>query len=608
MSRLTHPTPSRFALCALLLCACARAALAASSSLPMDYYLQRGLIPAPPPAAASAKSKSYATDPLTPCTEDHILNTSGSFSVDLRQVDGVVNERIILENCGTVPILDPWVSVNGKRNWFDAASMVAEAVGSETTPEKRAFRIWRFVRDNRFHWYPADIGSEVHDPAKLINVYGYGFCDDAALVTEALWRTAGFTQTRVWGLGGHVVPEVYYDGAWHVFDADLEVFYPTADRLSVAGVRDCMYKAALVTPISGATVAGIYSSGDDNTIYASHGAVTHAMSFFLRPGERLSRHWTNWGKCRLSQDASPPPIYGNGRLSYAPRLNDPAALAELGASNLAWVPGDTPAVRRPDPTAPGVLTVCMRAPYVFVGGSITVKLQAPTDSDRLKLEFSLDGSEWTVLGRCAGPLADYWSYTLDDQIAPPGDPACYQYWLRLTLAGPTAELGLEDLFSVGEIQCAPLALPALEPATDNRVSVAFGAEPGAALRVTQEFQALKGVAPDSAITLLPPVLGKSGAQSDSLFSWAFSSPVLDGYEALISRDSEGVLPASPVLWRWCGAASSWVADDQWLLPNRPYYWRVRYRDQFGAWRPWSPSAAFTLKPPPAAARDWARYK
>ena len=68
----------------------------------------------------------------------------------------------------------------------------------------------------------------VHDPIKTFNVYGYGMCCCAASNVEALARYVGL-EARGWALNAHNVPEVYYDGAWHLLDASLVNYFPKAD-------------------------------------------------------------------------------------------------------------------------------------------------------------------------------------------------------------------------------------------------------------------------------------------------------------------------------------------------------------------------------------------
>jgi hypothetical protein len=63
-------------------------------------------------------------------------------------------------------------------------------------------------------------GEWVLDPIKIFNVYGYTMCSVSAANMACLARCAGLP-ARVATVRDHVVPEFYYDGAWHMLDADL---------------------------------------------------------------------------------------------------------------------------------------------------------------------------------------------------------------------------------------------------------------------------------------------------------------------------------------------------------------------------------------------------
>ena len=68
----------------------------------------------------------------------------------------------------------------------------------------------------------------VLDPIKLFNVYGYTLCSVSAANMACLARYAGL-KARNTTIVAHVVPEFFYDGAWHMLDADLVEYFPKAD-------------------------------------------------------------------------------------------------------------------------------------------------------------------------------------------------------------------------------------------------------------------------------------------------------------------------------------------------------------------------------------------
>src|SRR5262249_37298742 len=92
------------------------------------------------------------------------------------------------------------------------------------TDREKALAAWRTTvtfqhQDAPPHEYLQN-ESAVPDPIKLFNVYGYSFCSVTSCDVEALARYAGL-RARGWGINGHSVPEVYWDGAWHLLDASL---------------------------------------------------------------------------------------------------------------------------------------------------------------------------------------------------------------------------------------------------------------------------------------------------------------------------------------------------------------------------------------------------
>lgn len=80
--------------------------------------------------------------------------------------------------------------------------------------------------------------SNVQDPIKVFNVYGYSFCSVASGDVAALARYAGL-KARGWAINQHSVPEVFWDGGWHMLDASL-VNYFTKEDGEIASVEEIM--------------------------------------------------------------------------------------------------------------------------------------------------------------------------------------------------------------------------------------------------------------------------------------------------------------------------------------------------------------------------------
>jgi len=87
------------------------------------------------------------------------------------------------------------------------------------TPPVKAAKIYAFVKYRRRHRSALFENKIQHEPAYFFSVYGSGICDDAASNFLFLAQRAGLTARTRW-MPGHVMAEVFYDGAWRVYDAD----------------------------------------------------------------------------------------------------------------------------------------------------------------------------------------------------------------------------------------------------------------------------------------------------------------------------------------------------------------------------------------------------
>jgi hypothetical protein len=136
-------------------------------------------------------------------------------------------------------------------------------------------KLWRFIRDSVYHNVPLNNTRWLYDPWAVISSQGWGFCGHVSAAYVRIARAAGY-EARVWGLNGHVVPEIKIDGRWQVYDPDLAVYYLTENH-EVAGIADLVSKPDLISAPVAAIFAGttyefpyspvvteIYASSADN--------------------------------------------------------------------------------------------------------------------------------------------------------------------------------------------------------------------------------------------------------------------------------------------------------------------------------------------------------
>jgi hypothetical protein len=78
-------------------------------------------------------------------------------------------------------------------------------------------------------------GTELSDPIRQFNDYGFTMCSTVSGVNCSMWDQLGL-KAKFWDLHNHTVAECYYDGAWHMYDNSMSALYTTCDGTRLAGV------------------------------------------------------------------------------------------------------------------------------------------------------------------------------------------------------------------------------------------------------------------------------------------------------------------------------------------------------------------------------------
>ena len=357
--------------------------------------------------------------------------TAPSASYDVRSPGkNALNRRLTLRNLDPRVAVMPYLRERGSPDLRSTEGMARSILEPGMTPERKSIAAWKLLVDRTYHYWPPRDDAEVHDPVKFINVYGYGFCDDAAQNFAALCEAAGL-RARVWGLNGHVVAESYYDGAWHMFDVDMGCYFRGAGG-RILGVEDLAKDPSSITatpytPTGYATkdVAKLYTTTADNGVWP-RGEIKpgHRIEPVLEPGDAVT---FDFGPARLvhnvfAPDQPPPPRAANGTLTRTVKL--PAN----GAGRLVRVVW----------------------PYVILGGGLELG-----DDPAPDVRISADGADWTPLAtRAEGATRKLgftpWFVARQD----------VRYHFSLRIAGAPGEARLTVLF-----QFAPRAVPVVRPGT-----------------------------------------------------------------------------------------------------------------------------------------------
>jgi hypothetical protein len=107
--------------------------------------------------------------------------------------------------------------------------------------------------DGTYHFWPSAenegqprLRRSCTDPIKILNAYGWAICGQMSHMLQAIWIAAGL-KARLYGLPGHALCEVFYDGRWHHVDVDMWSWFRTPQgHLASAYELACNARALIV--------------------------------------------------------------------------------------------------------------------------------------------------------------------------------------------------------------------------------------------------------------------------------------------------------------------------------------------------------------------------
>ena len=462
-----------------------------------------------------------------------------------RAADSTVKPGVV---CHVKVLSDKVDDVSSLEAW--KASFIKDGMSEQ----EKAVAIWKSVASFQYqdNTPPQEFlthEDNVYDPIKMFNVYGYGICCYASAHVEGLGRYLGM-KGRGWGINCHSVCELNYDNSWHLFDSSLIGYFPKADG-KVASIEEVTngildwYKAnpALYDGKHGidqklrefqrgdsdtawkvrgpeilsrcstydargwwpAGTHGWYSTmqeydgsgggaGGKAFIYDYGALLGYEVNIELRPGEKLTRNWSNKG-LHVQMDVAPkdppssltqqtgkgfqrhtpqfgdlaPGRIGNGTLEYnVPLTSGEFRSGALTAENLAVTAEDkaAPAVHVKDAANAGVLIVRMPCSYVYLSGKVNLKAVVGNGGE-IGVEFSdNNGLDWKELKKISATGSE----ELDIKA---NVYRHYDYRLKFTLKG--AGTGLDELKISHDIQHSQRPLPALAQG-DNKITFSTGAQ------------------------------------------------------------------------------------------------------------------------------------
>jgi len=373
--------------------------------------------------------------------------------------------------------------------------------------------------------------ANVRDPIKLFNVYGYG-TDASSASLILLWRHLGFP-ARAWTVNRWgMVPEVFYDQAWHAYDPIMVCWFRKPDS-SIASVeelaqgvrnwyethpelkgdqpklrtflkengvaqgpeilRDCPtydQQGNFRFSYFGWYTAMLLYDGSNKTpfLYEESATLGYRVNNQLHRGETLTLRWSNSGK-HANQDGAGgmsemlTAAVGKGVLHFTPACGD-LANGRIGNGTLDWSPPLDPDLIANALVAQNIIAASGALRPQDGSNPATLVLRRASSYLFLGGQVAFDATiaaKGGITVELSDDLGHSWSQL--SRITVPGPASIdlaatlrrYEYRLRLVLDGKGTSLS--TLHIINDIQHSQRALPALAEGI-NHINGSTGPDEG----------------------------------------------------------------------------------------------------------------------------------
>lgn len=542
------------------------------------------------------------------------------------------NRFMRIENIGDTDIVNPWITVNDKRNWQTLKDIADEATAGLSIERDKARAIWEFQRNHRFH--ATTWGKESDDAVKVFNIYGYTLCGNDANTISDLWKAAGLKTRRGYPVG-HSVAEAFYNGEYHLLDGDEHAIYLRRDNETIASEAEIVRDHDLVKRTHTYGISRKDSQATDEfsaSLYGYEGKrsgerggrSTHSMKYILRPGESMEWRWDHIGK-EYTSGTEPPEnrwrkngegslrVWGeqaydnmrNGVMRYKPDLTNPVSHKGMESeSNMAAYDGGI----CPDKEGqPAKITWKIASAYVIVGGKIRVRFHRAGVEDLFKIKLSSDGKEWETIWTTQNTGKFSEEVVFDDRLSPRGTPQ-YSYFLQVEIRAETdrSHVGIDSIEFITDVQMSLLGLPELELG-ENLIKYTDETEGSRQIRIAHSWMERTAWRRPSVPKQIAPTHDAIVEGTRVKFNWnppddPESSKVVD-YHFQLSHRADMRWPMSPNFDKLVSKTemrgkTEWITPYTGLLnPDTDYYWRVRARNAHGIWGKWSEVSSFKCAAP-----------
>ncbi len=520
------------------------------------------------------------------------------------------NESLVVENIGAEPVENAKVIINGRGNWYSIEEMLAEVLATARSDQEKVYLIWQFCRSNRHHDDPIYGGpwdAELHDPVKMLAIYGAGLCDDAGSIGASLYEAAGLTRRTptVRCLHGHMMCEVFHKDRWQFMDIDQNVFYLDRENElpvggdAVAQDHDLAHREVHYGPVfhdwkTSRRAAGLFGWDDDQTKRLEKG---YRLRVCLRLGERMEYRWDNIGNWSMYEPGRGRRWVGNSRKVYEPRFDSERGGADTAHDVSLVQVNDTPALRGDSDQA--ALTYRMSSAFVFCGGRVNASFTLRGTQDKAVIEVWARDNKGqgqtspVQVWQASGPGPRQADVEIDKAMDLTHGGPEYEFFVRVRLASSGNDGGavLTHLTLRGDLMVSPLFLPRLRLG-ENEVVYTDGNSGSRKVRLSYHWRETTATTPPDAPDLVYPPDGQAVDDEMLTYRWRATEGA-QRYHIQVARDPDFRWPYRPGLDVIYDGTSYAVPFWGVYSPETAYHWRVRAQNDKGIWGPWSTPNTFT---------------
>lgn len=466
---------------------------------------------------------------ITPAVHREPVHSQGMEIMSIRSMMFYGTALLVLAIVGSdsasARVYSPRILTSRTADTYSPRTFARHPAWKDLSPEDRAQAIFEYLTDLQTGLYPLGAGvfeggdkayefALVRDPNKIVNVYGYGYCDVFGPVMAGLWEQGGLGSARTVDLPGlkHVACEVLANDRWRYLDVDLRGCFLSNDG-GLRSLQEARQEPGLWQRERGPRffpmddLAKLQEQFGKSTVEHRYAVAPsgHTLDFVLRRGETFTRWWQPQGgrwwpgpddgkdpsrKELLEREPRGPKskhaeftthTHGNGRFVYQPNLKKSATDFEDGVFDFHNVQISEQGLTLKAP-GDGWAIFEVRSPYVIV--PVVGKLDDPKD-DKEASVIEVDAAEATLAW--SPDFGDSW-ITLEPKQWPavmdltPQVAGSYGYLLKVALKGKPETALLRSLKITTWIQQAPATLPSLK-AGDNAFELKTGDHYGLASRV-----------------------------------------------------------------------------------------------------------------------------